>query len=442
MSVDVIIGCQAGDEGKGSKTDLLVEQQGYDYVARFNGGANAGHAVTVGDNEFDLHQIPSGILHDGVENIIGNGSLVDPTRLIREEMVDVEEKLGTKVSPKNLKISDTAHVVLPHHLLLDALREVSKDSQGSTIRGIAFVAADKYKREGVRAELITGDPEQVAYLAIKGLEAYNEAAQLAGRGDKSVNPEERFREWWEDAYALKPYIVDTVELLNGALENGARILAEGAQSVGLDIEHGIYPLNTSSHATPAGALNGLGINHHYLDRVIGIAKVTRSRVGGNGGPFVTYIDDPELQEKLRGKPTDRDGEFGKSTGRPRDMGYFDIPELRRAKRVAGLTELVLTKLDLAPRFGDSMKVAIGYDYAGERKDMSPNSADKLKVCKPMYETFPTWQEDISGIRNYDELPGAAKDFVEFVESELTTPKQPIRISILGVGPDRNQVIMR
>lgn len=438
MAVDVVLGCQAGDEGKGLVVDRIIHNKKHKIVARFNGGANAGHTLYYDGREINVHQIPSGIVHRDILNVIGNGSLFDPVRLVEDEMPHLRQ-FGIHIGPDNLAISDTAHMVMPHHLVLDELRELGKHSQGSTKRGISFVAADKYERTGARVELITWAPDMLRQIALTGLELANIALKEAGLPTK--NPEAEFAKWMDYALTLQPFFQDTVTLLNARLEAepDLNILAEGAQSIGLDIEHGIYPLGTSSHTTPGGVLNGLGINHHHLGRIIGVAKIIKSRVGGDDSSFVTKITDEKLAAKLRGSRKDVDGEYGKSTGRERQLGYFDISELRRAKRVAGITELVITKLDIVPRFGTSMKVAVGYDFHGKRIDMTPNSALKLRNTKPIYKTLPVWDGklDISHARHLEDLPPEARKFVSFIEKELDLP-----VSMIGVGPDRDQAIVR
>lgn len=431
--LDIVVGCQFGDEGKGREVDRRCASGDYAICARFNGGSNAGHQIVIGDKELALHQVPSGITHPAMLNVIGNGSLLDPVRLV-EEIAEIE-RLGFKVRPDNLAISDTSHLVLPHHIMLDSLREQGSEAQGSTKAGIAFTAAEKYQRSGVRAELIVGGQEALKKIIIQKIESVNQLSQEAGLTVK--DPEAEFNNWLEAARTIAPYLTDVASLCYQKLEEGLNILAEGAQAVGLDIEQGIYPLSTSSHATPGGALNGLGISHKYLRKVIGVAKLTASKVGGEQGPLVTLVEDQEVATRLRGNKEDVDGEYGKSTGRPRAVGYPDLVQVRRAVKVAGLDELILTKLDLVGRYGPEVKVAIAYEMTGQRLEIAPNSAIKLVECKPIYKTLPTWQEDISDVRSYGNLPPEAKKFIEFIENEVG-----VNVSALGVGPRRDQMIIR
>lgn len=439
---DLVIGVNYGDEGKGNTVDRLLRSGEYSVAARFNGGANAGHQLFFKGQEIALHQVPSGIAHDNILNVIGNGSYVDPEELVKEiaEIVD----LGLSVSPNNLLISDTAHLVLPHQKTEDRLREVGRTKQGSTAKGIAFVGGDKYRREGARPELFEYDIDKLHQLVIDGLtrtnlllrEAKLTEEQMTKHDLHPVNPKERFEAWLATARAIQPHFTDTFPIVHEYLDSGRNILAEGAQATGLDIEHGIYPLNTSSHATPGGAMNGLGIAHHHIRHVFGVSKLTMSRVGGESGPFVTRVSSQLIAKKLRGNKEDVDGEYGKSTGRERDMGYPDNTLIKRAKRL-GVTQLVLTKLDLVPRFGKKVKVAIAYEFEGQRLEVAPNSASKLAACRAIYETFPTWQEDISQIRDYAELPVEARNLVEFIEQDTELP-----VVGIGVGPDREQVIFK
>lgn len=439
---DLVIGVNYGDEGKGNTVDRLVGSGVYSMVARFNGGANAGHQLYFNGEEIALHQVPSGVAHDGILNIIGTGSYVDPVELLEE--FEAIRGIGLSVSASNLAISDTSHLVLPHQKIRDRLREAGNGRQGSTAKGIAFVGADKYERIGARPELILWDPDTLRSLVIDGLERANKAIAESGlsnkvkeeKGLRRVNPKHMFEAWIESARAIQPYMTDTFPLIHERLDAGQNLLAEGAQSTGLDIDQGIYPLGTSSSATPGGMMNGLGIGPRHTRKIIGVQRMKLSRVGGEDGPFVTKVEDERLAEQVRGKPTDIDGDWGKATGRPRDVGYPDNTLAKRARGL-GVTHLVLTQLDLVPRFGTEVKVATAYEMNGEVTEYAPNSAAKLAACKAIYETFPTWKQDISGIRNYSELPVEARNLVEFVEKDVRLP-----VFAIGVGPDRDQVIFR
>ena len=440
--VDLVIGVNYGDEGKGNTVDRLLRSGDYAVAARFNGGANAGHQLFFEGHEIALHQMPSGIAHEGVLNVIGNGSYVDPVELLKE-FSDIRA-VGLAVGPDNLVISDTSHLVLPHQKREDRLREAGGGKQGSTAKGIAFVGADKYQRIGARPEIMATSPDQLHEIVVNGLVLANQHIResgldertLAANGLGEVDPEAEFEEWLEAARALGPHFADTFPLLHKILDAGKNILAEGAQSTGLDIEQGIYPLGTSSHATPGGAINGLGVAAHQLRHVFGVSKMTMSRVGGENGPFVTRVSNELIARKLRGEKGAVDAEYGKSTGRERDMGYPDNTLIKRARRL-GVTQLILTKLDLVPRFGRNLKIAVAYDLNGERLEEAPNSASKLAACRAIYETFPTWESDISHLREYSQLPAEARAIVEFIERDTQLP-----VVGIGVGPDRQQVIFR
>lgn len=419
--IDVVLGLQRGDEGKGRFVDLLAKD--YNIVARFNGGPNAGHTIAHDKLELKLHQVPSGITYPGVLNIIGNGSYVDPIKLL-DEITEIEAA-GIKVGPESLKISSDAHLILPHHIMLDKQRESSSGGQGSTKSGIAFVARDKYERSGVKTERLLGNIDDLRRIVTEKL-------QELGKGQDA---DKLVQEWTEKAVKIRPFITDTFVKIHEALGQNKNILAEGAQATGLDIEHGMYPYVTSSHITTGGVLNGLGVGPKHIDRVIGVAKVLRSHVGG--GPFVTKESDPTKAAAIRGKQGKIDSEYGATTGRERQVGYLDLPELRKAILVSGVTELAITKLDILPRAGKTIPVATAYRYEGKKLTLAPSSAQKLEQCEPIYEQFPSWQEDISSVRSYKDLPKNAQKFIEFLEKELEVP-----VTMMGVGPYREQVIFK
>lgn len=428
MAVDVVLGLQRGDEGKGRFVDLLAPH--YDIVARFNGGPNAGHTIADDTLELRLHQIPSGITSEGVLNVIGNGSYVDPLKLLAE-LNDV--KSHVKVDPKQLLISTDAHLILPHHIGLDEIREAGTQGQGSTLSGIAYVAADKYVRSGIRAEELLDSDGALQSAVAQKLEEIQEARQSAGLPIQE--PNSVAAAWLKQAQTLRPFIGDTLTVLHEALKQKKNVLAEGAQATGLDIEHGMYPYVTSSHTTTGGVLNGLGVGPTHIGKIIGVAKVLRSHVGG--GPFVTKEHDLSKATRIRGKQGAVDSEYGATTGRERQVGYLDIPELRKAVLVNGVTELAITKLDVVPKTGKTVPIATAYTYKQQQLEMAPSSAQRLERCKPVYEHLPTWQEDISSVRTFHGLPKQAQDFVRFLEKMLGIP-----VTMIGVGPLREQVILR
>jgi len=430
MSLDVVVGLQRGDEGKGRFVDLIAGD--YTIIARGNGGSNAGHTVMPDTLEpLALHQVPSGISRPGKLNVIGNGVYVDPQRLVNE-IADVRTA-GFSVLPKNLLISDAAHLVLPHHIGFDGLRENSLKAQGSTRSGIAYVAADKYLREGVRMEN-AWLPQVLKERATDGLHELNKHLPKA-KQNTAQEIETIVAKWLQSVEALKPHLADTVELINNRLEAGEAVLAEGAQAFWLDVNHGMYPSVTSSSTTVAGLLDGLGVSAKHLGKVTGVAKSVKSHVGN--GPFVTEITDKALADKVRGSFGLADSEYGATTHRPRRIGYPDLVELRNAIRINGIDELALSKLDHVSRYGKTVKVATSYNYQGQERFTAPTSALALAECTPNYQSLPTWWHDISEMHNFKELPAEVINFINLFEKELKVP-----ITKIGVGPSRNQVIER
>lgn len=430
MSLDVVVGLQRGDEGKGRFVDLVAGE--YAIIARGNGGANAGHTIVPeGMEPLALHQVPSGIAYPNKLNIIGGGVYLDP-RLIASE-IEAIRAAGLPLSAKNLLISDTAHLVLPHHVGFDALRESGSKSQGSTKSGIAYVAAEKYLRQGVRLESVK-TPKVLLELARDGLAQLNEQLPASDRQSKD-EIQAAAKAWLEATEALKEYMADTVEIINDKLEAGERVLAEGAQAYWLDINHGMYPAVTSSSTTVAGLIDGLGVSAKRLGKVTGVAKAVKSHVGG--GPLVTHITDKVLEDAVRGPFGETDSEYGATTRRPRRIGYPDLVELRNAVRGDGVDEIALSKLDHVPRYGDKLQVATSYTYEGAERRTAPTSVAALEACWPNYRTCQNWTEDISAIRTFDELPEGAKEFVKLFETELGVP-----VAKIGVGPNRSQVIYK
>lgn len=435
MPVNVVVGLQRGDEGKGRFVDMLAEE--HDIVARFNGGNNAGHTVVLPDGrDIALHQVPSGIAHEHVVNVIGNGALVNPEKLA-EEISSIEDK-GIEVGEVNLKISSAAHLILPQHIYEDRIREAGENRQGSTCSGIAPVASYKAMRSGARLEMINNDPEGLYDLISEGLKAQRHERELYDM--EKINESEVAKEYVNTAKKIGSYITDTVFFLNKELrkDEPAEILAEGAQAFLLDIDQGMYPYTTSSSTTSGGAAIGLGIAPSFIKDVVGIAKAVQSHVGG--GPFVTEIHDKEVLEQLHGDMSKIDAEKGTTTGRLRRLGYLDLPQIRRAQMVNAEKEnqeMALSKLDWLPRFGSVVKVCVAYERKGKTYEIAPDSAYKLEQCQPIYEELPTWKEDIQQVRKFSNLPDNAQDYVEFIEEQTEIP-----INMIGVGPQRDQVIVR
>ncbi len=422
-SVDVVIGLQRGDEGKGRFVDLMADE--YQVIARGNGGANAGHTVVPeGIEPIALHQVPSGIAYSDKLNIIGNGMYVDPIKL-RAEIQDVKDH-GLTVSATNLAISNTAHMVLPHHILRDEMRESGSGAQGSTKSGIAYVASDKFVREGVRIESLYGSSKELRTHIIDLL------VQVAG--EKKPEFETLADQWIAAAEEMKPYITDTVGLIHDRIAAGDRVLAEGAQAHWLDINHGMYPAVTSSSTTVAGLLDGLGLAPGMVGEVSGVAKAIKSHVGG--GPFVTEILDEDLAAQIRGPKDKVDSEYGSTTKRPRRIGHFDLVELKNAVEINGVTEVIISKMDMVNLYGETMQVATSYSLDGKELERAPSSAIQLEQCTANYSEFKTW-DDISDLRDPSKLPVDANVFIGAVEKHLG-----VKVGKLGVGPEREQVIIR
>ncbi len=430
MKIFGVFGQQRGDEGKGRVVDMLAEECAM--VARFNGGSNAGHTVVLPDGrELALHIVPSGIAHEGVVNIIGNGTIVDPIRFIGE--VEAIEKEGILVTPNNLKVSSSAHLVLPHYKLLEEIRELGRSAQGSTKAGIADTYAAKAARSGVRVERVLGNHDSLLTVVREGLELMQ--MERKKHDLPPVEIENEVKSYAQAIEKLQPFITDTSVYVNERLAAGETLLAEGAQAFLLDIDHGMYPYVTSSSTTAGGVAAGLGIAPATLERSIGIVKAVQSHVGG--GPFVTEIFDEKELSVLHGDMSTIDAEKGTTTGRVRRLGYLDITGIRRANMVNGTTELAITKLDWVPRYGKKIKVCTSYMYRDEKLTMAPDSAWALEKCNPLYEELSAWDEDITEVRKFSDLPHAAQEYVQFIEGQTGLP-----VKYIGVGPRRDQVIVR
>lgn len=426
MPLDIIIGAQWGDEGKGRVTDLLAAQA--DVVARYSGGDNAGHTVTIGETVFKLHLIPSGIIHEGVICLIGNGTVVNPAVLLDE--MDGLAARGVDTSPNRLKLSRSAHLITPAHIALDKAREgqLGEGAIGTTQRGIGPAYTDKTDRIGLRAELLT-DPEGLADTIQRHVEEKNRILQ--GYGVLPLDGTAVAAQYAAYAQRLAPHLVDGSLLLDEALRHGRQVLAEGAQGTLLDLDHGTYPYVTSSNPTAGGALVGLGVGPKVVGRIIGVAKAFTSRVGS--GPFPTELAG-EQAARLRGTGHNPWDEYGTTTGRPRRVGWLDLVILRHAARVNSLTEIMLTKLDILSGL-DELPVCIAYEVDGDRLEHFPSDLGTLARCRPVYETLPGWQEEIMGARRPAELPAAARRYVTFVEEVTGTA-----VSLVSVGPGREQVV--
>ncbi|HEY4963609.1 MAG TPA: adenylosuccinate synthetase [Candidatus Saccharimonadales bacterium] len=434
MSVDVLVGSQRGDEGKGRFVDILAAE--YDAVARYNGGNNAGHTVVLEgyDEPLKLHLVPSGIAHEGTVNIIGNGTLVNPVQLVAE--IAHIRSFGLEVSEDNLKISSGAHLIMPHHIWDDKIRETDPGiAQGSTKTGIAPTMADKSMRLGKRVEEIRNRPDELFDIAYSALVAQRELRDEAGF--KPIDEAAEAREFIEAALSIGCYVTDTVRFLGRSLERypDLRVLAEGAQAFALDIDHGMYPFTTSTSTTSGGATIGLGVPASRIGKVFGVVKAVPSHVGG--GNFVTEIFNEEQLATLHGDKSAVDGERGTTTGRDRRLGHLDLPLIRRSNLVNGPDEIILTKLDWVQRFGPVIDVCVEYERKGKILEDAPDSARKLDQSRPIYVTLPGWEEDITGARSFSDLPKAAQYYVDFLEYELRTP-----ITMIGVGAQPDEYIDR
>lgn len=423
MSAFVVLGAQWGDEGKGKMTDYLAEEA--EVIVRFQGGNNAGHTVEVGEKQYKLHLIPSGILYDNKLNIIGNGVVVDPKALFTE--IDYLEGEGVKVTPEKLIISDRAHVIMPYHKTLDKLKEKArgKNDIGTTGKGIGPCYTDKFERCGIRiCDLINEDVFKVKLR--ENIESKNQYI-VKVLGGEELNYEEILSEYLDIAKKLKPYIQDTSVRLYNEIKDDKTVLFEGAQGMLLDIDYGTYPYVTSSNTTACGVASGSGIGPTMVTNAVGIAKAYTTRVGK--GPFPTELDN-EIGEWIR----EKGHEYGVTTGRSRRCGWLDAVILKTTVRVSGLTSLCVTKIDTLAGL-EKLKICVGYKFNDKIIDYFPASLDDLAKCEPVYEEFEGWGEEVANARSYEELPLNAKKYLSRIE-ELTDTK----ISIVGVGPRRDQTI--
>ncbi len=428
MPLNIIIGAQWGDEGKGHITDRLAHDAAV--VARYSGGDNAGHTVIIAGEIFKLHLVPSGIIHPGVVCLIGNGTVVNPAVLLRE--MDELTARGVDVGPARLKLSGGAHLITPTHIAMDRAHERARGREaiGTTLRGIGPAYTDKARREGLRAELFA-NPEALAEALMAHVATKNEAL-VGGYDEEPVDAAAVVADFLAYARRLAPYLVDGPVLVDEALQQGRMVLAEGAQGTLLDIDHGTYPFVTSSSPTAGGAMSGLGVGPRMVDRVIGVAKAFTTRVGG--GPFPTELDGAAAA-RLRGtgeKPWD---EYGTTTGRPRRVGWLDLPILRHARRVNSLSDIVLTKLDILSGLQE-IPVCVAYELDGRRVESFPHDLRALARCRPIYETLPGWAEDVMDVRRPEDLPATARQYVDFVAVGTGAP-----VSYVSVGPGREQFIV-
>ncbi|CAN5607227.1 adenylosuccinate synthase [soil metagenome] len=423
MPAIVIVGVQWGDEGKGKATDLLGDRT--DVVVKFNGGNNAGHTVVIGDEKYALHLLPSGILSPGVTPVIGNGVVVDLEVLFAE----LEALNSRGLDTSRLKISANAHVITQYHRTLDKVTErfLGKRMIGTTGRGIGPAYADKINRVGIRMQDIFD--ENILRQKVEGALDQKNHLLVKVFNRRAIAVDEIVDDLLSYADRLRSMVCDTSLLLNDALDAGEVVVFEGGQATMLDIDHGTYPFVTSSSATAGGAATGAGVGPNRLDRIVGIVKAYTTRVGS--GPFPTELFD-EQGEWLRS----RGFEFGTTTGRPRRVGWYDAPITRYATRINGITDLVLTKLDILTGLHE-IPVCVAYDVEGTRFNEVPVNQSDFHHAAPILEFFPGWKDDISGARTFEDLPRAAQDYVLALERMSGT-----RISVIGVGASRDAVIVR
>jgi adenylosuccinate synthase len=423
MPAIAIIGAQWGDEGKGKATDVLGSR--VDYVVKFNGGNNAGHTVVIGDEKYALHLLPSGILTPGCTPVIGNGVVVDLAVLFQE----LEALQARGVDTSRLVVSADAHIIPPYNRTLDKVTERFLGSRriGTTGRGIGPTYADKMNRIGIRVQDLFD--EGILRKKVEGaLELKNQVlAKVYNR--RAVTVDEVVEELLAHADALRPMVADTALLLSEALDDEKTVLLEAGQATLLDVDHGTYPFVTSSSATAGGACTGSGIPPTRIDRVVGILKAYTTRVGE--GPFPTELLD-ESGEFLR----QAGGEFGTTTGRPRRCGWFDAVVGRYARRMNGVTDFVITKLDVLSGL-EEVPVCVAYDVDGVRHDEMPMTQSDFHHATPVYERFPGWSEDISSARTFEDLPVNAQRYVLALEEMVGQ-----RVSAIGVGPGRDAVVSR
>jgi len=423
MPAIVIIGAQWGDEGKGKATDLLGSR--IDYVVKFNGGNNAGHTVVIGDQKYALHLLPSGILSPGVVPVIANGVVIDIEVLFHE----LDALIARGVDVSRLLVSANAHVITHYHRTLDKVTErfLGKRQIGTTGRGIGPAYADKINRVGIRIQDLFD--ENILRQKVEGALHQKNHLLVKIYNRRAIAVDEIVAELLSYADRLRPLVADTGLVLNQALDAGKTVLFEGGQATMLDVDHGTYPFVTSSNSTSGGAATGSGVAPARLNRVIGIVKAYTTRVGA--GPFPTELHD-ESGEWLRA----RGFEFGTTTGRPRRTGWYDAPVARYSARINGVTDYVMTKLDVLTGL-EKIPVCVAYDVDGVRVEEVPVSQSDFHHAVPIYEEFPGWQEDITGVRTFEELPQAAQDYVLAIEKISGS-----RISAIGVGPGRDAIVVR
>jgi adenylosuccinate synthase len=420
MGVSIIVGSQWGDEGKGKIVDILSER--YEIVVRYQGGANAGHTVQIGDQQFILHLIPSGILRENVICVIGNGVVIDPKALLDE--IQVLEKAGININGR-LLISQNAHLIMPYHKLLDSINENTSTKIGTTGRGIGPCYIDKYARKGIRIVDLLDRTVLEEKIRINIEEKNNILKKVYNV--EELNVSEIIKEYLEFDKTIDQYITDVPTYLNNAVNEGKSVLLEGAQGTLLDVDHGTYPFVTSSNPTSGGACTGSGIPPTKISSVIGIVKAYTTRVGL--GPFPTELFGNEGEELRKAGV-----EFGATTGRPRRCGWFDAFLVNYSRMINGIERAAITKLDVLS-YLDEIKVCVAYESNGKLLKSYPTDVNKMMQVQPVYVTLPGWKCDISNIKHYEDLPVYAKEYLSFISHQ-----SGFEISLISVGPRRSQTI--
>lgn len=423
MPLVVIVGCQWGDEGKGKVIDFLAHDA--DWVARYQGGNNAGHTVIVDGKKQILHLIPSGILHPNVRCLIGGGVVVDPQALVEE--IRLLEASGVSVRDR-LFVSETAHLIMPYHRKLDHMMEARRGANkiGTTGRGIGCAYGDKVARQGIRMHDLRN--KDVFTRKVATFSPFYQHLFLS-YGEDPWSVEAVVEEVWRYRDEILPLIVDGVTLINEELDQGKKVLAEGAQGILLDVDFGTYPFVTSSNPSPGGVCTGLGVAPRKINKVVGVVKAYTTRVGA--GPFATELEDP-LGAQLRAWG----GEFGATTGRARRCGWFDCVAVRRSLQIGGITNLALMKLDVLSNL-DEILVCTHYKVNGRTVDLLPYGLEPEDKVEPVYERFRGWKTPLQGINSFEALPSEARDYVLALEEFIGA-----RMDFISVGPDRSETIFR
>ncbi len=422
MATRVVVGTQWGDEGKGKYIDMLAKDS--DLVVRFSGGNNAGHTIVANGVKYALHLIPSGILNEGKTCIIGNGVVVDPAVLLKE----IKELNEKGISTSRLLVSDRAHVIMPYHRLLDELQEKFRgnNSIGTTKRGIGPCYSDKTERSGIRmCDLI--DEEVFIGKVKENLKVKNLIIEKVYGGQK-LDEEQVISEYLEYGRKLKEYVSDVNSIIFEAIEQDKNILFEGAQATFLDLDFGTYPFVTSSNPVAGGVCTGAGVGPVFINDVYGVLKAYTSRVGA--GPFPTEQDN-EIGDKIR----ELGWEYGTTTGRPRRCGWLDLVMIKYAARVNGLTALAINHVDTIGKL-PKIKLCVAYKKNGQQTRNFPSSLKELAQCEPVYEEFDGWDEDISNVKSFDNLPDNAKKYLRRIEEVVG-----VKIKLIGVGKEREQTIV-